>query len=68
LKSPGGSWLFREKKKKRKRAERRAAEFKELRENGVNKIFPLVHVKARPHKHAQSKEGKIEEEEVKITK
>ncbi|KYM75793.1 hypothetical protein ALC53_13857 [Atta colombica] len=61
LKSPGGSWLFREKKKKRKRAKRRAAEFKELRENGVNKIFPLVHVKARPHKHAQSKEGKIDE-------
>ncbi|KYN36589.1 hypothetical protein ALC56_09076 [Trachymyrmex septentrionalis] len=52
-----GSWLLRE--KRRKRAERRAAEFKELRENEVNKIFPLVHVKARPHKCAQSKEGNL---------
>ncbi|KYN13327.1 hypothetical protein ALC57_14340, partial [Trachymyrmex cornetzi] len=58
LKNSGGSWLLRE-KRKRKRAERRAAEFKELRENGVNKIFPLVHVKARSHKHAQSKEGNL---------
>jgi len=38
-------------KRMRKRAERRAAEFKELRENEVNKIFSLAHrVRASMHK------------------
>ncbi|KYN08740.1 hypothetical protein ALC62_00196, partial [Cyphomyrmex costatus] len=59
--NPGGSWLLRQ-KRKRKRAKRRAAEFKEPRENGVNKIFPLVRVKARPHQHARSKEMERETE------
>lgn len=47
LETSKGSWLLRE-KRKRKRTERRAAKFKELRENGVNKIFPFARVKARP--------------------
>jgi len=50
LETPGDSRLLRG--KKRKRAERRAAEFKELRQSGVNKIFPLARVEARPRKHA----------------
>lgn len=57
LEIPGGSRLLRE-KRKRKRAERRAAEFKEPRQSGVNKIFPLARVEARPRKHAHIEASK----------